>query len=367
MDYLTRHPDSREAVLTALSQNAGAPGLGVVARSNTEPTTRNQAVRLLRELHDPGAGDVFVALLGSIPADTTDEVQKTIRKNAIFGLAEIGDSRAADGLMELAQRPLVPGARVDPNVDQDARLALDALRKIPGAPARAKAGLLAMLPHADFMRTQILLALGEAEDPSIGPQLMTFLADPQAQEGAAVAVCRLHYAPGMARVRADVRRPLALHMVEETVQDEPVFVKRRNAIRAIGWTHDPHLAADLERVVDDPLDRALLREEAGFALASIADDNTVTDIANRALDTTKPEDARTYYLYALRARSNPATSTRLIEAYLRPGQSTNLMQRCSDKRWLRRRFGDGCRAAAAARVQRFERQAQRRHRVGAVR
>ncbi len=278
--FLNAHPDERDAVLAALQQNSGSPGLSVVITTATDPQMRATATRLLRELQDPDGVAAFQRVLQTVPADTTDEVQRGMRRNAIFGLAEIGDASAADGLMELAQRPLTPGARVDPNADMDARLALDALRKIPGAPARAKATLLAMLPRADFMRTQILLALGAGGDASIGSQLMTYLANDQSQEGAAVAVCRLGYAPGVTRVRADMVRPAALHMNEETVQDEPVFIKRRNAIRGIGWAHDQRLAQDLMRIVEDPLDRAALREEAGFALASLANDATLEQIAN---------------------------------------------------------------------------------------
>ncbi len=324
--FLNAHADARDAVLNALSQNAGAPGLSPVMRTASDPTIRSQATRLLRELQDPGAGDAFMAVLGQVPADATDDVQRGIRKHAIFGLAEIGDARAAAGLMELIQRPLQPGARVDPNADQDARLALDALRKIPNACAAAKATLLEILPRADFMRTQILLALGEAGDASIAPRLMSYLTDENAQEGAAVAVARLNYAPGIARIRADATRPRNLNMSQETVQDEPVFIKRRNAIRALAWTHNPQFAVDLMRIIDDPQDRNALREEAGHALSSIADDHTIDEIATRALDTARPENTRLFYLLALRGRSNAATSNRLIEAYLRPGTPLGLMR-----------------------------------------
>ncbi len=323
--FLNTHPDARDAVLNALSQNAGAPGLAPVMRSATDPTIRSQATRLLRELQDPGAGDAFMAVLGQVPADATDEVQRNIRKHAIFGLAEIGDARAAEGLMELVQRPLVPGARVDPNADMDARLALDALRKIPNACVTARATLLQILPRADFMRTQLLLALGQTGDASLAPQMMVYLRDVNAQEGAAVAIARLNYAPGIAQIRTDARRPPTLNMAQETVQDEAVFISRRNAIRALAWTHNPIYAVDLERIIEDPNDRNALREEAGHALASIADDHTIDDIATRALDTTKPEVTRLFYLYALRGRSNPATSNRLIEAYLRPGTPAGIM------------------------------------------
>lgn len=323
--FLNAHPDARDAVLNALSQNAGAPGLSPVMRTATDPTIRSQATRLLRELQDPGAGDAFVAVLGTVPASATDEVQRNIRKHAIFGLAEIGDARAAEGLMELVQRPLVPGARVDPNADLDARLALDALRKIPNACIAARATLLQILPRADFMRTQLLLALGESGDASLAPQMMVYLRDVNAQEGAAVAIARLNYAPGIAQIRTDARRPAALNMAQETVQDEAVFISRRNAIRALAWTHNPLYAADLERIIEDQNDRNALREEAGHALASIADDHTIDDIATRALDTTRPEATRLFYLYALRGRSNPAASNRLVESYLRPGTPSGVM------------------------------------------
>ncbi len=329
-EFLRTHNEARDAVLTALQQNSGAPGLGIVL-ATPEPAAgteeqirrvrevRSQASRLLRELQDPGAGDVFVNLLTQAPPTATEELVRNVRRNAIFGLAEIGDRRAAAGLMELAELPSTPGARVDPNVDADARLALEAIRRIPGAAAEVKDRLIALIPRAEFMRTQILIALGGAGDPSLASHMMEFLANPQFQEGAAVAICRLHYAPGIAQIRTQMRRPPRLRMVEETVQDEEVFIRRRNAIRAIAWTADPTIAVDLMRIVDDPDDRRLLREEAGHSLSAVVDDRGLEELATRALDDQRPEEARMYYVYALRGRSTPQISNRLIEHYLRPG------------------------------------------------
>jgi HEAT repeat protein len=229
-------------------------------------------------------------------------------------------------LLELIGRPLVPGAAVDPNADSDARQALAALIRIPGAPQQAKQQLLTLLPRAEFVRTQVLIALAASEDPAVGQPAMAYLSDAQSQEGAAIAVARTHYAPGLARVRTDMRRPPNLRMVDETARDEDVFIRRRNAISAIAWTHDPTVAPDLIRIIEDPLDRRLLREVAGHSLAAVANDQVLEDIATRALDATKPEDTRLYYLYALRGRSTPSISNRLVQTYLRPGTSPQVMR-----------------------------------------
>ncbi len=323
MAFLTAHPEERESVLTALATSSGAQGLAVVIHGSTDMPTRAMATRLLREQRDPDAGDALFEALNASAG--TDDVSVQMHRNAVFGLAEIGDPRAVDGLIQYVQNGT---AHMDPNSTQDAKLALDQIRAIPGASVRAKTALLALLrdPHGDFMRTGLLLALASTGDPSIGPAIMPFLAQPDAQEGAAVALCELHSPEGIARVRTQMRRPPNLRMADATVRDEPVFISRRNAIRGIAWSGDVHVVPDLMHIIDDVDDRDTLREEAGFALAAVADDAALNDIAARALDTSRPEATRMYYVWALRGRSTPQISTRLAQTYLHHGVNSDVMK-----------------------------------------
>jgi HEAT repeat protein len=322
--FLNAQPDQRERVLNTLAQNSGAPGLAVIGRDATDITTRKMAVRLLQELQDPAAGDALFAIANSIPPTTTDVNLQEIRVKAIFGLADIGDPRAAEGLLEIAKKPI--GAPFDANHDMEAKQAIDKLIRIPGAAARVKAGLLEILPRADFMRTQVLLALGAAEDPSIGAQVARYLTDEQAQEGAARAVARLHYAPGIQILKAQIRRPPNVRMNEQTIANEALYIKRRNAIRGLAWSNDPTLAPDLMRIVEDSADEPRLREDAGNTLATVADDAALQQVATRAMDTTKPVDVRRFYMLALRARSTPQIATQLVSAYIKPGEDSFLMR-----------------------------------------
>jgi HEAT repeat protein len=322
--FLNAHPTARDRVLNALAQNSGAPGLSVIGQNATDVTTRRQAVRLLMELQDPTAGDALFAIMNSIPVTETNGDLREIRTRACFGLADIGDARAADGLLEIAKYPI--GRPFDANADMEAKQAMDKLVRIPGAAARVKAGLLELLPRADFMRTQILLALGATEDASIGPQVARYLTDEQAQEGAARAVCRLRYAPGIQTLRGQIRRPPNVRMDQQTIQNEQLYIKRRNAIRGLAWSGDARIAADLMRIIEDSADEPRLREDAGNTLATIADDAALQQVAQRALDTTKPADVRGFYLRALRVRSTPQIATQLVSAYLKPGEDVNVMR-----------------------------------------
>ncbi len=335
MAYLAAHPDQRDGVLGALATSAGAAGLGVVIHGARDLQTRATATRLLRDQHDPDSGEALSEALAA--ATGTDEVSQGMRRNAVFGLAEVGDPRAVDGLIQYANWGLT---HTDPNSTQEAKLALDHIRRIPGAPARAKDALLALLrdPHGDFARTPALLALAKTGDASVASVVTPFLAQPDAQEGAAVAVCSLRLPDCFGRVLTQAKMPAGLRMVEETVRDEQVFIARRNAINALAWAglrrEGPPLAAaqraavvrELRRIVEDVNDRPSLRESAGFSLATVADDATIAELANRATDTAVPEATRLYYVYALRARSNPQLANRLVQTYLRRGVDPGLMK-----------------------------------------
>jgi HEAT repeat protein len=335
MAFLTAHPDQRDGVLGALATSSGSAGLGVVIHGARDLQTRATATRLLRDQHDPDSGDAFSEALAA--ATGTDEVSQGMRRNAIFGLAEIGDPRAVDGLIQYATYATT---HVDSNATQEAKLALDHLRRIPGAPARAKDALLTLLrdPHGDFARTPALLALARTGDAAVASVITPFLSQPDAQEGAAVAVCSLRLPDCFGRVLTQAKQPAGLRMVEETVRDEPVYIARRNAINALAWAglrrDGPPLAPasraalvrELRRIVEDANDRPALREAAGFSLAAVADDATIADIATRATDTAVPEPTRIFYVYALRSRSNPQLANRLVQTYLRRGVAPGLMK-----------------------------------------
>lgn len=331
--YLNGHPDDREGVLAALAVSSGAPGLAVVIHGAQDLPTRATATRLLRDQRDPDAGDALFEALGVASAGT-DEVSVGMKRNAIFGLAEIGDARAVDGLMAYATNALT---HMDTNSTAEAKQALDLVRQVPGAAARAKDGLLALIrdPHGDFVRTPSIIALSRAGDPAVASVVTPFLAQPDAMEGAAVALCALHHPDCIGRVLPMARQPANLRMVNETAVDEPVLISRRTAIRALSWMSygttpvAPAARAaavrELRRIVEDVNDRRSLREEAGYALAAIADDAALTDMATRATDTHLPEEARIYYIYALRGRCTPEIATRLVQTYLRRGVNPEVM------------------------------------------
>lgn len=332
LNFLQGNVDDRDGVLTALGASAGATGLGAVIHGTTDVAIRANATRLLRAQRDPDAGD---ALYEALQAATGTETQaQQMRRDAIFGLAEIGDPRAVDGLVQYVQYGL---SHLDPNSTQEAKLALEQIRRIPGAAARAKDALVAVLrdPHSDAMRTPVLMALATTGDASLGAQISPFLAQPDAQDGAAVALCMLKAPDCFGRVLTQARMPPGLRMVEETVRDEPVFISRRNAIRALGWMTWGEGAVpaagraaavrELRRIVEDANDRRGLREDAGYSLAAIADEATINEIGARATTESVPIETRLFYIFALRGRSTPQVANRLIETYLRRGVNPDLM------------------------------------------
>jgi len=343
MTFLGRFPSARDGVLAALATSSGAQGLGVVIQGSQDLATRARATQLLRDQRDPGAGDALFASLEAATA-STEEAAREMKKNAIFGLAEIGDTRAVDGLLGYVQYGIEHPA--DTNGTQDAKLALEQIRRIPGASARAKDRLLAFLrmPTSDFIRSPLILALAVSGDPALGAVVQPFLAQADAQEGAAQALCALRAPQCFATVATQARQPANLRMVEETVRDEEILIRRRSALRGMAWAaYDPPagsgvtlpamtpaqrqtLVRELRRIIEDPTDRPSLREEAGYALAAVADDATLTEIAAQATNATAPEERRIYYIYALRARCTPTIATQLVQTYLRRGVSADVMK-----------------------------------------
>lgn len=334
--YLNAHPRDRDGILGAVASSSGAQGLGAIIHGTTDPAVRATATRLLRDQQDPDAGDALAEAMAAATGD--DELSKATKRNAIFGLAEIGDPRAVDGLMTYATYALT---HLDPASTSEAKQALELIRRIPGGPARAKDGLAAIVrdPHGDFVRTPAILALARAGDPSVAPTLTPFLTQPDAQEGAATALCMLHHPACFTTVLNQAKQPAGLHMAEETVRDEEVFVRRRNAIRSLAWAGSEGaglpavppasraaVVRELRRIIEDATDRRSLREEAGYSLASVADDRTLEEIAARATDASVPEESRIYYIYALRGRSTPTIATRLVQTYLRRGVSPEVMK-----------------------------------------
>ncbi len=343
MAFLRRFPAARDGVLAALATSSGAQGLGVVIQGSRDLPTQARATQLLRDQRDPGAGDALFAAL-EVARASNDEAAREMKKNAIFGLAEIGDLRAVDGLLEYVQFGIEHPA--DVNGTQDAKLALEQIRRIPGASARAKDRLLAFLrmPTSDFVRSPLILALALSGDPALGAVIQPFLAQADAQEGAAQALCALRSPQCFSTVAAQARQPANLRMVDETVRDEEILIRRRSALRGMAWAaYEPppgsgvtlpamtaaqrqSLVRELRRIIEDPTDRPSLREEAGYALAAVADDGVLTEIAAQAANASAPEERRIFYIYALRARCTPAIATQLVQTYLRRGVSAEVMK-----------------------------------------
>ncbi len=335
--FLNSHAPDRDGILGAVASSSGARGLGAIIHGTTDPAVRATATRLLRDQQDPDAGDALAESMAAATGD--DDLSKATKRNAIFGLAEIGDPRAVDGLMTYATYALT---HLDPASTTEAKQALELIRRIPGGPARVKDGLAAIVrdPHGDFVRTPAILALARAGDPSVAPTLTPFLTQPDAQEGAATALCMLHHPACFTTVLNQAKQPAGLRMVEETARDEEVNTRRRNAIRSLAWVGSegggslPAVPAasraavvrELRRIIEDPTDRRALREEAGYALASVADDRTLEEVSTRATDASVPEESRIYYIYALRGRSTPTIAARLVQTYLRRGVSPEVMK-----------------------------------------
>ncbi|MCC7535705.1 MAG: HEAT repeat domain-containing protein [Deltaproteobacteria bacterium] len=303
---MQKQPRMREGIMESLRQSTSALGLGTVLPAVTDPRTRRELVKMIREAHDPRAGDILAAQL------TSDDPE--IRSHAAMGLAEIGDARAVAPLAQLMQD----------TSDEAERTTVGAINALGDLGDRsAMQPLLRLLPRYSYRRAVILKALGACGDAAIGPTVAPLL-DSDDSAAAAQALARVRYDGTYRDILTMATRPPQLDMSERSRANEEILIDRTGAIRALGWYGRAEAADTLITIVKDPQDdimllRGLAAEELGSVANAQVQQRVLAEITNAQTD----PYAREQLVHAFWRRPSAELAPRLLEL-MRPPQSAEV-------------------------------------------
>lgn len=295
---LESQPRMRAVVLDSLRKTVGAPGIAALLESASDDDIRLELVRMLAASHDPRAADPLASYIESENAD--------MRRAAAFGLAELGDVRAAAGLLELARG-------LDLTIGREALAKLQRL----GVPDAADS-LMEMLGDEQFLgrRANILRALGTTGATHVGSTLERQL-DGDDIASAAYALADLDYDPAYDRMLRLLPRG-DIDFSTPSIANEVPFMNRTAASRALGRYGRPDAHEALMVIIEDPLDDRRLRHDCGLALGAIANEEILRLILERIHDVELDEVAKRYYVAALWQNASRDISDELMTLITTP-------------------------------------------------
>ena len=220
-------------------------------------------------------------------AVTLQDENPGVRQAAALALAQLGDERATDALIDALSDE-------DPDVRRDAAYALGEIEDL-----RALEPVLALLSDsASDVRRAAAWVLGELEDPRAVEPLITALGDDNSEVRRAAI-----------EALAEIEDPRALDSLIDAIGD-PTAEVRRHAAWALGEFDDPRAFDPLIEALDDA--NAEVRRFAAAALGEIDDPRAVEPLI-AALSDENPE-VRRWVAAALGELDEPRAVDALIVA-----------------------------------------------------
>ncbi|MCA9582377.1 MAG: HEAT repeat domain-containing protein, partial [Myxococcales bacterium] len=275
---LESKPAMRPNVFDALKKSTPAPGLIALLGQAKDDTIRGDLIRLLADTRDPRAAD---PLAGVLKSDNP-----ALRYQAAIALAELGDDRAVDALLEFAT-----------GEDRDkAEEALVALR-IVNRPGIADT-LMAVVEAHPIRHSAILRAVGASGDQNASGFLEKAL-EGDDMGAAALALADLNSDSGFKKLVAKLPRPKKTDMSEPSVENETIMLDRKAAIEGVGRYGRPEVVPALMTIIEDPLDDPRLRSLAAMSLGAVGTDNDIAKAIARVESADTDEATKRYYMQAL--------------------------------------------------------------------
>lgn len=279
----------RRDTLDALSQAVAGPALAKLLMMARTPRDRLDLARVVAETHDPRVGDALAAQL-----DSDDE---ELRKVAAYGLADIGDPRGQDYLLEVAAG----------DDHGDARRALAALRLTANADATQR--LIKLMTARPGRKADVMGALGNTGDPAAAKVLVAELEGDDSQV-AALALANLNDGPTFQKLLKLAPRPAGLDLGAVSFNDrssknDGIIRLRRGVIRALGHYGRPEAIPVLVKIVEDGQDDYELRASAAEAVGKLANAEQMRNILAKLGSREVTRAAKGYYIQALWQRPQP--------------------------------------------------------------
>jgi HEAT repeat protein len=289
-------PDMRISVIDALRKSTAAPQLAVMVREAKDTAIRRDIVRLLRKTHDARSADALATVIGVDDLDTKIE--------AAHGLAELGDARSVQPLLELARNE-------DESVGGDA---IDALREL--AAPEAGPALMKLYEEYPFRKAAILRAIGASHYQAAGPILEKELKGDDIG-AAAKAIGELPYDKVYSKFVEMLKRPAGLDFTVPSLAIEGNYRDRTEVMSGLRYFRkpDPKAVKALMTIVDDPDDDFRLGLTAGACLGQIADDKVLSMLLEKIKDEKLTDRVRIAYVQGLWLSPNRAFAKELFPLF----------------------------------------------------
>ncbi|MCU0663606.1 MAG: HEAT repeat domain-containing protein [Myxococcota bacterium] len=341
----------RSAIVSAVTQSVGAPGLEAIYKNTKNPTYKYEIVGKLKSLRDPRSKDLLLSIVNEpIPttgdpnpaADKEREQGDNIRNQSLWTLEDLGDPRIAPMMVEKTQWEEKTAEQIP---DDAVRYRTnDMQRKIANAvvswfgkvrPEGASDDLMkiyeANQPYSNTPECAqkvkvdigpLLDAIGRTGDKRFCKLTRPFLDQDEKFyfQSAAMAYGRLGCDDGARefikrlQMTATERKEskFATLLESRDWQMEDRLQERRNSVIALRFLRAKEASAALLALVLDTKDDAELRTEAGISYAYCADDAGLEIGLQKIADESVDMHARVSLASGLRFHPTPAVQNAML-------------------------------------------------------
>lgn len=372
LKVLNQYPDMTDDLLRSIQKSVGATGLKAVYDKVESPSRKNKIVNLMREVRDPRAGDLLMAILEDVEAETKDKGPTAgvkTKKEITLALADLGDPRAIpmihyfiylrdlktackiydcgpvniEALGEEQTENYVRGYRLSPvirdmvnglvniNTPEAQEIVLGLWDEIEDANDKYKADSYLYWPARPAL---IMSALGRMGYQEVAPRLMeqvcsnanvnmrakalnvgtaTDITEPCPDIGAASrSLGRLKHGPVLETLLEISVRPEGIDFTVPSVDNESFLMDRRAVLQGMAYLGSAEAFEAIVTIIEDPLDDFRTREDAVYPLAYCIDETNREGVIEKVVSDATDLPVRILYANALKFQSDSATAQRLV-------------------------------------------------------
>jgi HEAT repeat protein len=372
LKVLNQYPEMTDELLRSIQRSVGAPGLHAVYEKVESPSRKNKIVNLIREVQDPRAGDLLVAILEDVEEQTEGKGPSAgvrTRKEITLALADLGDERAiplieefihlddievacklydcgpvnVDALGEDQVENYIRGYRLSPVIrdmvnglvnigtPEAKQVVLDLWHGIEEANQKYGSEGYLYWPARPAL---VMSALGRFGGEDVGPLLIDEvcsnsdvnmrakalnvgatkdLAEPCPDIGAAArALGRIDYEPALEKFIEIAERPEGVDFTVPSVDNESIYMDRQSVLTGMAFMGSPEAFEHIVTIIEDPDDDYRTREAAVYPLAYCIDESNREQVIEKVLSTATDLPVRILYANALKFQADPAIAQRLL-------------------------------------------------------
>ncbi len=372
LKVLNQYPDMTDDLLRSIQRSVGAPGLKAVYDKVESPSRKNKIVNLIRDIRDPRAGDLLMAILEDVQKQTEGKgplAGVKTRKEITLALSDLGDERAVpmirefiylnnlkaackiydcgpvnvDALGEEQTENYMRGYRLSPvirdmvnglvniNTPEAQEIVLGLWKEIEAANDKYKADSYLYWPARPAL---IMSALGRMGYMDAAPMMMeqvcsnaevnmrakalnvgstTDIVEPCPDIGAASrALGRLKYEPVLEKLLEIAVRPEDIDFSVPSVDNESFLMDRRAVLQGMAYLGNAAAFETIMTIIEDPLDDFRTRQDAAYPMAFVIDETNREGVIEKVTSSATDLPVRILYANALKFQSDSTTAQRLV-------------------------------------------------------